>query len=462
MRLLERFIKSIDAQALIQKGDRVLVAVSGGADSVALLRLLLMVQSHYGVQLAVFHLNHQLRGQEADADQAFVQALCDAYDLPCHSYSENIEAYAAQTGQSFETAARERRYALLQHLVTQQNYHKVALAHHQNDQVETFFLRLLRGSGPDGLIGMTWRRSPNIIRPLLGISRREIEDYLQDLSQPFQTDATNTDIHYERNRIRHELIPYLEAQFNPNITEGIEQLMGLLAQDQACLDDLTLTWLHTHGRREGEAWQLPLKAFEMAPTALKGRIIRALFRTLNGVSQDLTFRHVEEILRIAEMRRHGAFKTFQNIRFEIRWQQLIIEIEKGARQQANYRYSLEEPGTVILKEAGMTLTVSYTKRSDAAVPLGQTRIYLSSDAVHWPLIIRNRQAGDKIRLKGMDGHKAVRTLFSEQKRTTDERDVCPIIEDQNGLVFVYDRHLAEDYYIDAQTECVLCLEFKTL
>lgn len=226
-------------------GKSLLVAVSGGADSVALLRGLLQLQPVLNLTLRAAHLNHQLRGAEADADAAWVRALCEQLNVACDIETVPVRALAEQTRRGLEETARDARYAFLRSVAEQQHCDVVATAHTADDQAETVLHHILRGTGLTGLRGMEWSRSlddsapiptpQRLIRPMLSIWRTDVEQFLAELGQDFREDATNQDVALTRNRLRHELLPHLEQEFNPRVREHLCQLAEQAAEYDATL-----------------------------------------------------------------------------------------------------------------------------------------------------------------------------------------------------------------------------------
>src|SRR5215472_13932624 len=209
--MIERVHRYIREQRLIIPGDRVSVAVSGGADSVALLRILLELRQELGVVLSVAHFNHKIRGAEADADEQFVSTLAQEFDVQLHSGSADAPAYAREHKMSLETAARELRHRWFAQLIREGKADKIATAHTQDDQAETVLMRILRGTGTRGLAGISpWQKQRALIRPLLHVTRLEIEEHLKALGQAWREDSSNRDLRHARNRIRHELLPLLQ------------------------------------------------------------------------------------------------------------------------------------------------------------------------------------------------------------------------------------------------------------
>ncbi|MBM3968590.1 MAG: tRNA lysidine(34) synthetase TilS [Planctomycetes bacterium] len=227
---LPKFVSQLQAGLLRCDATRasVLVAISGGADSVALLRGLLQLREPLSLTLRAAHLNHQLRGPDADADAAWVSALCQRHEIPCDVGVASIRDLAEQTRRGLEETARDARYEFLRATATQHGCDVVAVAHTADDQAETVLHHILRGTGLTGLRGMEWSRSlgdsTRLIRPMLSIWRTEVERFLADLGQDFRQDATNQDVSLTRNRLRHDLLPRLEQDFNPRVREHLCQL----------------------------------------------------------------------------------------------------------------------------------------------------------------------------------------------------------------------------------------------
>ena len=230
MDVKEKVFKYIRQQRLLRPGERVAVAVSGGADSVALLRVLLELREELGIVLSVAHFHHQIRGAEADSDQQFVADMARQFQLELHTGSANVPAHARESKLSLESAARELRHRWFRELVEQGHTDKIATAHNLDDQAETVLMRILRGTGVRGLAGIApEQREKRLVRPLLGITRAEIEDYLNSIQQPWRTDSTNLDLSHTRNRVRHVLLPLLGKDFNPAIRQTLAEL-GELAR----------------------------------------------------------------------------------------------------------------------------------------------------------------------------------------------------------------------------------------
>jgi tRNA(Ile)-lysidine synthase len=305
----------ITAAELIHPGERIGVAVSGGADSVALLRLLVEARAELGCVLGVIHFNHKLRGAESDADEAFVRELASKNSLQFHFAAGDVKQAAADRRVSLETAARELRYAFFAELL-QGSVDKVATAHTMDDQAETVLMRFLRGAGTRGLAGIYPEQSDRrIVRPMLEVRRTEIEEYLKGLGQGWREDVTNLDPQHTRNRIRHDLLPRLEREFNPSIREALARTADV-ARDEEAYWAAEVQKLAPFVLREGKPVRgggrahaqekelaIDIAALLRQPSALQRRLVRTAAEHL-GISSDIL--HVENALAVATAERKAC------------------------------------------------------------------------------------------------------------------------------------------------------------
>lgn len=322
MPLPEPVLEYIHRHSLLKAGDRVGVAVSGGADSTALLRLLLELRGELGIVVAVVHFHHGIRGAEADADAEFVASLAKSHDLELHSGSGDAPAHAREKQVSLETAARELRYQFFAGLLQAGAADKIATGHTLDDQAETVLMKSLRGAGTRGLAGIypalgaasgdrdaaegpstalragSRATQAGIVRPLLGVRRSEVEEYLRGLSQEWREDSTNRDRRHLRNRVRHELVPLLERDFNPEVTRVLAE-SAEVARAEEDFWQREIERLLPEVSAQGEA-SLKLNALLAQPLAVQRRLVRA---ALERAGAAFDFRHGEEILRLAQKSR---------------------------------------------------------------------------------------------------------------------------------------------------------------
>ena len=294
--LLQSVLASLRYKRLLHPGDRVGIAVSGGADSVALFRVLLQLQRELGIVPSVIHFNHQLRGEESEADKEFVRNLANSHELQFHTASGDVAALATEFSLSLEAAARKARYEFFWSLLQGDagvRFDKIATAHTLDDQAETVLLRLIRGTGMRGLRGIQPRLTPNdpsealsgaIVRPLLHIRRHQVESYLADLGQTWREDSSNSNLQHTRNRVRYKLMPLLEGDFNPGMAERLSEFAEIARAEEAW-------WQREIPRHLPVSWE----TLAQQPLALQRRLVR---HAAEQSGLHLAFREVEEVLGI--------------------------------------------------------------------------------------------------------------------------------------------------------------------
>jgi tRNA(Ile)-lysidine synthase len=319
--LAQKLARHMAARHQISAGQRIGVAVSGGADSVALLRLLLELREHLGIVLSVAHFNHKLRGKVSDSDERFVAKLAAKHGLPFFAARENIAAKAKQQRANLEETARRSRYAFFDQLVSEGHVDRVAVAHTSDDQAETVLAHILRGTGIAGLGGIH-PEAGAVFRPLLHFRRAELHAYLRSLKQPWREDATNRDTSRTRARIRYKLIPFLEKQFQPAVVEHLRQLAELAREDDASLEGLAALRVFLNAKEEKGGWRVAIRelirtASTEAHTqngpfeaddkrlgyhseAISNRMIRVLVKKVKPRAGQLGAVHVDAILQLAQ------------------------------------------------------------------------------------------------------------------------------------------------------------------
>jgi len=442
--VLDRLESYLRKHRLVRPGERVGVAVSGGADSVALLRAFAELAPSLGIVLFVLHLNHNLRGPESEGDARFVGELAAQLSLASAIESEDVASLATLLHLSLEAAGRRARYGFFQRAAAAHRLDCVATAHTRDDQAETVLLRLLRGTGTSGLAGI--HRSfdlseldlsepdlpeagseevatgeappqpPRLIRPLLSSSRREIEEFLGALGQPFRQDASNLDLRFLRNRVRAGLLPGLERDYNPRLREALCETAEIAAAEDAFLDELVSAVLGT-GRKLEDGVELEL--LQKQPLALQRRILRSLCR---AHSLALSFAQIEALREFALAGHAGRINLVRGFAAEVvRARFLPARLCLLPKQQAqpgseSYCFELPIPGTVFLSEfwrrPETCIRATLLDRT-AAVAIYNRGDLLSSERVGSRLMIRNLCPGDRFCPLYSNGERMVNRLLQE-------------------------------------------------
>ncbi len=428
---------AIRKKGMVRTGGRIGVAVSGGADSVALLRALLEVREELGATLKVLPSNHRIRGAEADADEQFVKEIAGLHGLEFISAHADTRAHGAQEKLSLEASARALRYRFFAEQIGNGSVSKVATAHTLDDQAETLLLRLIRGTGLRGLRGVHDQTAEGIIRPMLHLRRADVEQYLKSLGQVWYEDATNADTHHTRNRIRQQLLPALARDFNPRIAETLSRTAEVLSADEEYLHTETqriLPLLVLPGRpvRGGgraateDSVAIDAQKLQAQPLALRRRVIRSVAESL-GVHLDQ--QQAEDALHLVPNQKLQISSDWriQRTPREIRFER---EAEKGKP----YTYPLALPGETVVGEMNIKVRASLKPLDRANLRgtlVGQS---LSPSAA---LVLRSWRAGDRFRQAHAAREHKVKELLNEIQSPPGQRSHWPVIEASGQIVWVY-------------------------
>lgn len=452
---MKKVLQYVREQGLLQPGDRVMAAVSGGADSVALLRVLEELRAELGIVLSVGHFNHKIRGAEAEADEQFVRELSERLGLEFYCGSGDVPAHAREKKLSLETAARELRHAWFAEIVGNGRAAKIATAHTLDDQAETVLMRVLRGAGTRGLAGIApWQREKRLVRPLLEITRAEIEDYLRGLKQPWREDASNRDLSHTRNRVRHELLPLLQRGYNPAIRQTLADVGEVARAEDAFLEAQAAKEFQRRVRegkpgRDGRnvaAGQKQTLAIELAALsgidpALQRRVLRRMAEELGGT---LEFKHIQQILLQQTMRLAGEREGRRKLElpggliamFTLRELQITREVPATL---AEYCYKLTVPGEVAVPELGATIRAQVV-RAEAGNKGYNPALLLDRKLLAAELTVRNWRAGDRFFPAHTHSPKRVKELLQAGRLGQDlsaaERKAWPVIESGGEIVWM--------------------------
>jgi tRNA(Ile)-lysidine synthase len=458
--MVEKVLKYIREQQLLRPGERVAVACSGGADSVALLHILAELSETMGIVLSVAHFHHQIRGAEADLDQRFVEELAAKRQLGFHSASGNVPHHAARSKTSVETAARELRHQWFAELIKQGTVDKIATAHTLDDQAETVLMRILRGTGARGLAGIAAaHKSKHLVRPLLTTSRREVEAYLKAKGQCWREDSTNLDLGHTRNRIRHTLLPLLERDYNPAIRQTLTDLAELArAEDEYWSNELAslLPRLVHEGKpsRSGRSSSgrshgilaLDLSALRGFPLAIRRHVIHATALRL-GVS--LEFKHIQQLIGLVEHGKSGAKLVLPDGLVANRTVREVQFSRNTQESPENYCYSLQIPGEVAVPELGITIRAQLISEGKQKASGYNSAKLLSTSLLGSKLTVRNWRAGDKFFPAHTQSPKKVKELLQPgrlgQEFSPAQRKAWPVIESAGQIVWMRSFPVSQDF-----------------
>jgi tRNA(Ile)-lysidine synthase len=528
--LAERVLEHVQRQELLRAGERVGVAVSGGIDSVALLRILIELHAELGIVLSVVHFNHKLRGAESDADQEFVAALAREFGLEFHAASGDTAQLAAEEHSGVEAAARELRYGFFRELLGEdddddneiesdtqglkpefvEDHHgtakavlfqsdkpalnKIATGHTLDDQAETVLMRLIRGTGMRGLGGIYPRVAiedddgescGEIVRPLLSIRRRELEQYLKDIGQPWREDSSNADSKFTRNRVRKLVLPLLEREFNPAVVETFAELAEIARDEEDYWENEVSGWLGTVVQWSQPEWTRGISGFdgsqalvqiqpqqpelqntellerldEPGPAVMNASLSRPWLltepravqrRVLKAIGEQagipLEFKHIEGILRFAA----GDGPTGKELSLPLGWKVLrepeaMVFLTPDLRQQErvpDYAYLMAVPGRIVVPELGVVMeAVNVTLNNPNVNPKSRDAEYnpqqlLRADLLRKPLTVRNWRAGDRFWPAHTKSPKKIKELLQERHVAQPERRLWPVAVSGDEIIWM--------------------------
>lgn len=409
--------------AMTQPGESVLVALSGGADSTALLRVLLELAPVLGIRVEAAHVNHGIRGAEAERDEQFCRVLCAGLDVPFHVHRCDVPAYAKEQGISVELAARQLRYQALEDICTTQHLQHIATAHHQQDNAETLLFRLARGTGLAGLGGIPPVRG-KIIRPLLDVSRQEIESYLHQLGQDFVTDSTNEDVQYSRNRIRSRVLPELE-QVSKGAAAAICRMAEDARQEEQLLSQLASElWRPVAQCTQGRI-ALPATVVAQAHPALSSRVLRQMFHQLSG--QELEREHTRALLQLVQQGHSG-----NSIDLPYGWRAKIdvgrLVLARPDSTDQDYDILVQKfPAQVETPSGKWSVSFVFSPDEVKKIQRKLMTIPLDYDTIKHNLVVRNRRPGDRLRPCGFQGARRLKKMMAEARIPLEERDRLPLL-----------------------------------
>ncbi|MDD5594263.1 MAG: tRNA lysidine(34) synthetase TilS [Candidatus Margulisbacteria bacterium] len=454
----KKFLETIKEYGLFEPGDIVLVAVSGGVDSTALLHLLEANREALKVSLHIAHLNHLLRKGDAELDVRFVEGLAQKLNLPVTVEAVDVAALAKQEKMGIEEAARLARYDFFERTAGKIGANKIAVAHTADDNIETFLMRLLRGAGLKGLCGIPPKRGP-IIRPMIKTWRREIEDYVGALKLVPRRDHTNYESKYMRNSVRLKLVPQLKI-YNLNIKEIILQTILLLTEDSLYLEKKAAEALaeirKTSGTGEVKLDPGRLKKVE---SAIQGHLLRLAVERVKGDLNQLSFRHIRDILDKIDSTEKWELHLPGGIFAAGSKDELSISRERSQERECReFKYSLTIPGRLELAEIGRSFGCEFAEKLDKNS--GPDTAYVDYSVLGKELVVRSKLPGDRFVPLGVKGTKKLQDFFVDEKIPVEARDGVPVIESGGKIIWLAGQRLDDRAKVTEKTKRIVKLEIK--
>lgn len=479
-KILSDVKKIIASYKMIEPYDSLIVGVSGGPDSVALLHVLLKIAPQFFLKLGVAHLNHSLRAQDSDNDAAFVKSMCLKLNLPLFIKKVDVQKYRKANKVSIEEAARKVRYTFFSDLLRKEGFNKIALGHHLDDNAELILMNIFRGSGHLGVSGMPPVRNiigpgKKIVRPLICLKKSDIINYLSEKGLKYVMDKSNEDINYTRNRIRVDLIPYLEKNFNPKISETLNRFAFILRSEEewknamvADLFEKSLSSLHDH------LISFYVNNLLKLHPAAKRMVIRKGIESVKKDLRRITFKHVDFAVGLLEKRSpNWSMDLPEGVKIFRKYEKLyILQSRKDSAKDLSdkkellpFKYEIDKPesGQIIIKhikERDLYLRLSESCVDDLADILnaGHMTAFFDMDALRFPLELRNLVPGDRFSPLGVKGSQKVKKFFINKKIPLFERERSSVLLSGGKVIWVAGYQIDDFVKVTPFTENVLKIE----
>jgi tRNA(Ile)-lysidine synthase len=454
-----RVLGTLQKYNMLARGEHVVVAVSGGADSTALLLCLHNLSRHLAITITVAHLNHRIRGREGDEDEEFVRRMSADMKLQYVSEAIEIKREAAATKQNIEELARRMRYDFLFRAAGRVGAQKIAVGHNMNDQVETALFRFMRGSGLEGLSGIHPVVDGRIIRPLLECSRESIFEYLKEHKAPYKEDSTNEDLRYARNRIRHELLPYLESKFNPRLIPTIAHEALLLREIWSFVESRAKESLARLRCPIENGISIKIKEFLDLEQALQREVLRQALKECMGSLRGIGYVHIESILSLCSKKRSGARIQLPHGGLAVRLPETLLLLRHKFSDKPIFSYHLSVPGSCRVIEDGAVFhcTVGVAPNRDAMKDRRFRQAFLEPSVLPQSLTIRSRAPGDRY---GGSGHRKVKKMLINSKIPRSQRSSLPMVAAGNDIIWIPGFRPARGY--EAQPESLNCIVIERI
>jgi tRNA(Ile)-lysidine synthase len=463
--LSEKVMRFIKENSMFVKGDKVIVAVSGGPDSTCLLYILNEHKEELGIKLIGAHLNHCLRGDEADIDEEYAKKTCESLNIDFYSEKVDINRIAKQRNLSSEMAGREVRYEFFEELMIKLDASKIALAHNANDQAETILMRMMRGTGMEGLIGIKPVRDKIYVRPILHLTRPEIEKYCEKNNINPRIDKSNLETIYARNKVRLDLIPYIEENFNKDIIKTLNRLSDIVKNDNDYLEAIATKKYREHCDIGKQSVIMNKSAF-ILHEAIVSRIVRsALFDVLHNL-YNIEKIHISNIIKLQRQETGKTTMLPHNVIAENCYGNIHIYIKTNECIETNIvnnnEYSLKVNEKNIIHSLNKVVEIHIKSKLELEeVKKNDFVKYFDYDMIHEPIILRYRKDGDRFMPLGMKGNRKLKDLFIDLKIPKAQRNEIPLVCFGEDIAWVVGYRTCDKFKISKDTKNILQIRIES-
>ncbi|MDT8715752.1 tRNA lysidine(34) synthetase TilS [Clostridium sp. 19966] len=468
--MIDKVINFIDKNSMLAQGDKVVVALSGGPDSICLIDILNKLKGKYDIELFAAHLNHCLRGEEADADEQYAKEFCSERNIAFYSKRVDINKLVKEKNISSETAGRQARYEFFNELKDKIGAQKIAIAHNSNDQAETLLMRLIRGSGIEGMNGIKPVRDSIYIRPILILNRNEIESYCEENQLKPRIDKTNYENIYNRNKIRLELIPYIQENFNKDIVSTLNRFSYLISVDDEFINDQVNKKFNNLCEKANNSIIIK-NSVKNEKEAITSRIIRKAITSLIGSTNDIEMINVYDVMKLFELGTGKKVDLPRGLVAENVYGQIHIYLKGKEGKGKHYDNMMEIASKEELVEGyeksfyseQFNLNISLRViNSSEKLNFSKDSLtkYFDCDKIRSNIVMRYRKEGDRFTPYGMTGSKKLKDLFIDLKIPKTERENIPLICIDNDIAWVVGYRVSNNFIISKTTKNVLELKVE--
>lgn len=455
--MIDKVLKTIKKYNMIQDNDGIVLGVSGGPDSLCLLDILFNLKDVFNIKLYVVHVNHMLRGNDADRDARYVDELCRRLNIPFFLFKKDVKALAREKGYSEEQAGRDVRYEAFNKILNETGADKIAVAHNKNDVAETVLLNLLRGTGTTGLIGIRPVYG-NIIRPLIEMDKKEIENYIEKKGLKPVIDKTNFEHFYRRNKIRLGLIPYIKDNFDIDIIDNLVRTSKIIMEENDYLDKECDKAFSMLSRYSGSDILIDIGKLRLQHEAIKKRIIRRAYEKIRGSLTGLEYNHVEDVLKLIDKETSSKVALPFEIEAVKSYNNLILRKIKE-KEKLRFCKKLKIPGIIEIKNIGKFKTEIIDISEVKILDTGKYKKLFDFDKICGDVLVRQRRAGDVISPLNMKGTKKLKEFFIDEKIPLEIRDEIPIVAVGSNVLWIVGYRISEKFKLDDKTKRVLVIEY---
>ncbi|MDR3598561.1 tRNA lysidine(34) synthetase TilS [Clostridium sp.] len=459
--MYKKVLSYIKDNKLIKCKDKILVALSGGPDSICLFNILFQLKEELNIEIAAVHLNHLLRGEDSFRDEEYVINMCSNMGIKCFVKRVDINTYSKEHKLSSEMAGRNARYDFFDEILKREGFDKVATAHNANDQAETILFRLMRGTGLEGLGGIKVSRDDKVIRPILCLSRKEVEEYIKLKQLNPRIDKTNFEKIYNRNKIRLDILPYIKENFNEDIIQTLNRMSLLLQKDNEFIENLALNLFNKYCVECNDYFIIKKEMFKEAEPIVT-RLLRRVIVKYSKSNYDFEMKHIYEIFYLAKKNSGKVIHLPNGICAENIYGDIYIK-SKAEKYDINNKKEeiILDKNSININEfelCNLRIRIQVIDNCEVNnVNSNQDSLikYFDFDKIKNSISIRNRRNGDKIIPLGMTGSKKIKNIFIDMKIPKEERENIPILCFDDKIAWIIGIRMSEEYKLTDKSKNIL-------